>query len=33
MTVNMTMSLPDLGPVDERVMEAVEIGLRAIFDL
>jgi mRNA-degrading endonuclease toxin of MazEF toxin-antitoxin module len=23
----------DLGPVDERVMEAVEIGLRAVFDL
>jgi mRNA-degrading endonuclease toxin of MazEF toxin-antitoxin module len=22
-----------LGPVDERVMEAVEIGLRAVFDL
>lgn len=23
----------NLGPVDERVMEAVEIGLRAVFDL
>ncbi|MDQ0775313.1 mRNA-degrading endonuclease toxin of MazEF toxin-antitoxin module [Streptomyces aurantiacus] len=23
----------DLGPVDERVMEAVETGLRAVFDL
>lgn len=23
----------DLGPVDERVLEAVEIGLRAVFDL
>ncbi|MBO7939134.1 type II toxin-antitoxin system PemK/MazF family toxin [Streptomyces antibioticus] len=23
----------DLGPVDERVMESVEIGLRAVFDL
>ncbi|WP_159053332.1 type II toxin-antitoxin system PemK/MazF family toxin [Streptomyces regalis] len=23
----------DLGPVDERVMEAVEMGLRAVFDL
>ncbi|MGW1757252.1 hypothetical protein [Streptomyces mirabilis] len=23
----------ELGPVDERVMEAVEIGLRAVFDL
>lgn len=23
----------DLGPVDERVMEAVEIGLRAVFDV
>ncbi|MFI9171987.1 type II toxin-antitoxin system PemK/MazF family toxin [Streptomyces lincolnensis] len=23
----------DLGPVDERVMEAVEIGLRAVVDL
>ncbi|GAA2651662.1 type II toxin-antitoxin system PemK/MazF family toxin [Streptomyces vastus] len=32
-----TLSAPrfteDLGPVDERVMEAVEIGLRAAFDL
>ncbi|MFJ2831389.1 type II toxin-antitoxin system PemK/MazF family toxin [Streptomyces sp. NPDC087263] len=32
-----TLSAPryteDLGPVDERVMEAVEIGLRAVFDL
>ncbi|MER6677817.1 type II toxin-antitoxin system PemK/MazF family toxin [Streptomyces sp. NPDC000983] len=23
----------DLGPVEERLMEAVEIGLRAVFDL
>ncbi|MFF3845743.1 type II toxin-antitoxin system PemK/MazF family toxin [Streptomyces sp. NPDC002328] len=23
----------DLGPVEERVMESVEIGLRAVFDL
>jgi mRNA-degrading endonuclease toxin of MazEF toxin-antitoxin module len=23
----------ELGPVDERIMEAVEIGLRAVFDL
>jgi len=32
-----TLSAPrfteDLGPVDERVIEAVEIGLRAVFDL
>ncbi|MFI2434339.1 type II toxin-antitoxin system PemK/MazF family toxin [Streptomyces sp. NPDC018693] len=32
-----TLSAPrftdGLGPVDERVMEAVEIGLRAVFDL
>ncbi|MET7892904.1 type II toxin-antitoxin system PemK/MazF family toxin [Streptomyces mirabilis] len=32
-----TLSAPrfakELGPVDERVMEAVEIGLRAVFDL
>jgi mRNA-degrading endonuclease toxin of MazEF toxin-antitoxin module len=32
-----TLSAPrfteDLGPVDERTMEAVEIGLRAVFDL
>ncbi|MDQ0812830.1 mRNA-degrading endonuclease toxin of MazEF toxin-antitoxin module [Streptomyces sp. B3I7] len=32
-----TLSAPrfteDLGPVDERVMEAVDIGLRAVFDL
>ncbi|MEU5702814.1 type II toxin-antitoxin system PemK/MazF family toxin [Streptomyces aurantiacus] len=32
-----TLSAPrfaeDLGPVDDRVMEAVEIGLRAVFDL
>ncbi|MDT9697206.1 type II toxin-antitoxin system PemK/MazF family toxin [Streptomyces sp. P17] len=32
-----TMAAPlftdDLGPVDERVIEAVEIGLRAVFDL
>ncbi|MFD5515808.1 hypothetical protein [Streptomyces sp. NPDC127066] len=32
-----TPSIPrftnDLGQVDERVMEAVEIGLRAVFDL
>lgn len=32
-----TLSAPrfteDLGPVDERVMEAVEIGLRAVLDL
>jgi mRNA-degrading endonuclease toxin of MazEF toxin-antitoxin module len=32
-----TLSAPrftkDLGPVDQRVMEAVEIGLRAVFDL
>jgi mRNA-degrading endonuclease toxin of MazEF toxin-antitoxin module len=32
-----TLSTPrftkELGPVDERVMEAVEIGLRAVFDL
>ncbi|WP_405536820.1 type II toxin-antitoxin system PemK/MazF family toxin [Streptomyces sp. NBC_00075] len=32
-----TLSAPrfteDLGPVDERVMGAVEIGLRAVFDL
>ncbi|WP_328362738.1 type II toxin-antitoxin system PemK/MazF family toxin [Streptomyces sp. NBC_00445] len=32
-----TLSAPrftrDLGPVNERVMEAVEIGIRAVFDL
>ncbi|WP_371646780.1 type II toxin-antitoxin system PemK/MazF family toxin [Streptomyces mirabilis] len=32
-----TLSAPrftkELGPVDEQVMEAVEIGLRAVFDL
>ncbi|KPI05936.1 hypothetical protein ACWC4A_10525 [Streptomyces mirabilis] len=32
-----TLSAPrftkELGPVDERVMAAVEIGLRAVFDL
>ncbi|MEW2569319.1 type II toxin-antitoxin system PemK/MazF family toxin [Streptomyces sp. NPDC047070] len=32
-TLSVSRFTGDLGPVDERVMEAVEIGLRAVFDL
>ncbi|MCW8095089.1 type II toxin-antitoxin system PemK/MazF family toxin [Streptomyces tauricus] len=32
-TLSVSRFTEDLGPVDERVMEAVEIGLRAVFDL
>ncbi|MFJ4694061.1 type II toxin-antitoxin system PemK/MazF family toxin [Streptomyces sp. NPDC088766] len=32
-TLSATRFTEDLGPVDERVMEAVEIGLRAVLDL
>ncbi|MFD3931806.1 type II toxin-antitoxin system PemK/MazF family toxin [Streptomyces sp. NPDC058614] len=32
-TLSASRYTEDLGPVDERVMKAVEIGLRAVFDL
>ncbi|MFJ1732337.1 hypothetical protein [Streptomyces sp. NPDC088254] len=32
-TLAATRFTHDLGPVEERVMEAVEIGLRAVLDL
>jgi mRNA-degrading endonuclease toxin of MazEF toxin-antitoxin module len=32
-TLSATHFTRDLGPVDERALEAVEIGLRAVFDL
>ncbi len=32
-TLAATWFINDLGPVEERTMEAVEIGLRAVFDL
>ncbi|MGN9814614.1 type II toxin-antitoxin system PemK/MazF family toxin [Streptomyces sp. SD11] len=32
-TLSVSRFTEDLGPVDEHVMEAVETGLRAVFDL